>query len=163
MTEQIYSEASRKIILNKKIIEAALNVKLATKDNIIFITGEADMEFIGLQVVEAVNLGFSISQALALKEEGFIFQKLPIKPIARRNDLTQVRARVIGTERKALDTIENLTDTRIALHQSTVGVIGKLENVDKAVYVLKRIIAGSNHSKMYAWLENKRAEEREEI
>lgn len=160
MTEQIYSESIRKIMQNKKQIETALEIKIEVKDRVVFITGDTDKEFIALQAIEAINMGFSVPRALSLREEGMTFQKISIKPIANRNDLTQVRARVIGTQRKALDTIESLTDTNIALHNNTVGVIGKLEDVEKAVYVLKRIIAGSNHANMYAWLEKKKAEER---
>jgi ribosomal RNA assembly protein len=160
MTEQIYSEATRKININRKQIEDSLGVKMEVKNKIVFISGDADKEFICLQVIEAINLGFSVQKALSLQDEEFIFQKIPIKPIANRKDLTQVRGRVIGTQRKALDTIESLTDTNVVLHKSIIGVIGRREDVEKAVYVLKRIVAGSKHANMYAWLEKKKAEER---
>jgi rRNA processing protein Krr1/Pno1 len=37
-----------------------------------------------------------------------------------------------------------------------VGIIGKIEDVKKAAYVIKRIIVGSEHSAMYAWLEQQK-------
>jgi ribosomal RNA assembly protein len=146
--------------LNKKQIEETLDIKIEIKNKIVFISGKADKEFVALQVIEAISMGFSVPKALMLNNDEFIFQKILIKPIANRKDLSQVRARVIGTERKSLDTIEGLTDTNIVLHKNIVGVIGKISDVEKAVYVLKRIIAGSKHASMYAWLEKKRAEER---
>ena len=73
MTEQIYSENTRKIIKNKKVIEETLNVKLSKKENIIFIEGDAENEYICLQAIEAINLGFSIKVALLLKDEEIVF------------------------------------------------------------------------------------------
>lgn len=160
MTETIYSQVTRKINQNKKVLEDALKVKLTIKSGVVTIEGESPDEFVALRVIEAINLGFTISRALFLKEEDFIFQQLAIKNIVKRNDLSQVRGRLIGTQRKVLDTIESLTDTYLVVHENQVGIIGKIEDVDKASYVLKRIIAGSKHANMYAWLEKKKAEER---
>jgi ribosomal RNA assembly protein len=160
MTEQIYSESIRKIMQNKKQLESALKVKISSKEKILFLEGKSPDEFLALEVIEAINLGFTIPKALFLTEENTIFKKIQIKPIARRNDLSQVRGRIIGTNRKVLDTLESLTDTFIVLHDNSVGIIGSIENVDNVAYVLKRIIAGSKHANMYAWLEKKKAEER---
>jgi ribosomal RNA assembly protein len=161
MPEQIYSNNTRKIIQNKKLIEKEFSVKLNVKEDIVTIEGRAEEEYSCLQAIKAINLGFSVNKAVLLKDENFIFREIPIKPIAKRKDLSQVRGRVIGENRKSLDTIESLTDTFICLHDNKVGIIGSLENVEKAVYVLKRIIAGSKHANMYAWLEKKKVEERQ--
>ena len=160
MTETIYSENARKVIQNKKLLEDSLKVKLTIKSKVVTIEGDSPDEFVALRVMEAVNLGFTIPKALFLLEEDFAFEKLAIKNIVKRNDLSQVRGRLIGTQRKVLDTIESLTDTYLVVHENQVGIIGKIEDVDKASYVLKRIIAGSKHANMYAWLEKKKAEER---
>jgi ribosomal RNA assembly protein len=159
--EQIYSNNTRKILQNKKNLEQSLKIKISAKNNIIFLEGKAEDEFLALEVIEAINLGFSIPKSLFLKEDNTIFKKILIKPIAKRNNLSQVRARIIGTKRKVLDTIESLTDTFIVLHENEVGIIGSIENAEKAEYVLKRIIAGSKHANMYAWLEKKKADERQ--
>jgi len=161
MTEQIYSENSRKILQNKKLLESNLKVKISAKDSILFLEGKCENEYLALEVIEAINMGFSIPKALFLKEENTILKKILIKPIAKRNDLSQVRARIIGTKRKVMDTIESLTDTFLVLHDKEVGIIGSVENAEKAEYVLKRIITGSKHTNMYAWLEKKKAEERQ--
>jgi ribosomal RNA assembly protein len=162
MSTQIYSENTRKILQNRKILEKELKVKinLEIKNKIIIIEGKAEDELIALEAIEAINLGFPISKVILLKNEEFTFRKLQIKAITKRHNLSQVRARVIGAKRKALDTIESLTDTFIALHNNDVGIIGKISDVQKAEYVLVRIIAGSKHANMYAWLEKKKAEEK---
>lgn len=159
MVEQIYSKSIRKIQQNKSALEKGLNIKISIQNNIVFLEGKAEDEFIAKSAIDALNLGFAVSQVLDLKREGFILEKIPIKAITNRINLAQVRARVIGTERKVLRTIESLTDCDIVLHDNTVGIIGPIEEVKKASFVLKRIIAGSEHAKMYAWLEKKYAEE----
>jgi len=160
MVEQIYSKNTRKIIQNKNFLESNLKVKISARENILYLEGEAPDEYLALEVIEAINLGFSVPNAIFLREEGAAFKKILIKPIARRNNLSQVRGRVIGTNRKVLDTIESLTNTFIVLHDNEVGIIGRLEDVEHAEYVIKRIIAGSKHANMYAWLEKKKLEEK---
>ena len=156
MAEQIYSQSTRKILQNKKLIEDSLKIKISAKNNIVTLEGKGEDEYIGLKVIEAINLGFPVPKALLLKEEDVIFEKVLIKSIAKRKDLSQVRARIIGTQRKALTTIEDLTGTIISVHENTVGIIGRYDDMQKALFVIKRIIAGSKHANMYAWLENQK-------
>jgi len=158
MVEQIYSENTRKIIKNKKIIEETLKVKLSSKEKIIFIEGEAENEYICLQAIEAINLGFSIKTALLLKDEDIVFKQIPIKSIAKRRDMSQIRARIIGTNGRVLDTLESLTDCFIAVHNNKVGIIGSIENIKTALYALENLIAGSKHASVYAYLEKKLVE-----
>jgi len=161
MVEQIYSDNIRKIFQNKKKIETALNIKLSKKQGIVFIKGKAEDEHFGLQVIEAINLGFSVDKALLLKDEEFVFEKINIKDLTKRHDLERVRGRIIGTRGRALDTLESLTDCYISLHDNSVGIIGKAEDIENARYALERIIQGSKHSNVYAYLEKKRAEEKQ--
>ena len=158
MTEQLYTQNRRKILQNKKLLENSLKVKISVQDDTLFFDGEAKDEFLALRVFEAIDLGFSINKALLLTDEDYVFEKVLMKKVTRRKDMSQVRARVIGTNRKALDTIESLTDCFVVVHENTIGVIGRLEDVNNALFALKRIVAGSNHANMYAWLEKKRLE-----
>lgn len=160
MTEQIYTENARKITQNKRLLEKTLKIRIETKASTLIFEGKAEDEFLALKVFEAIELGFSVNKALLLTDDEFTFEKILIKAITKRNDMSQVRARVIGTNRKALDTIESLSDCFLAMHDNTVGVIGHFQDVQDAMYALKRIIAGSKHSAMYAWLEKKKFEKR---
>ena len=160
MAEQIYSESIRKAIENKKQIESSLKVKLNIKGHIVTITGDPADELICLRVIEAMNLGFSVFQALDLKDEQFAFEVIPIKNIAKRRNLSQVRGRIIGTERKTLRTIEALTGCEIVLHDNSVGVIGLSEAVRKASYAMRKLIAGSKHANVYMYLEDENAKQK---
>ena len=161
MTEQIYSRNARKILQNKKQIENSLGVNLSIKSGIVTIEGKPEDEQIALRAIEAINLGFSVAQALDLRHEDFVLEIIGIKKIAKRKNLSQVRGRVIGQERKVLRTIEFLTNCEIVLHDNNVGIIGELKNVERASYALKRIIAGSKHANMYAWLELQTSREKQ--
>ena len=158
--EKIYSEEIRKITRSKKAIEDALSVKLIIEGRIINIDGKPEDEMICLEVIEAINLGFTVAEALDLKQDDFILEKVQIKTISRRHDLSQVRARVIGTKRKAMDNIEYLTDCDIVLHDNTIGIIGKIENVKHASYAIRKLVAGSKHANVYAYLEEQKAKEK---
>jgi len=161
MTEKIYTENIRKILLNRVEIEKSFRIKLSSEGKILTLEGLPEDEIIALSFVEAVDLGFPIVTALDLKNENFVFKKINIKAIATRANLSQIRARVIGKQRKAMDNFEFLTNCSIALHDNVVGIIGLLEDVKKAEYALKNLIAGSKHANVYAYLEKEKAKEKE--
>jgi ribosomal RNA assembly protein len=163
MTEQIYSEKSRKVISNKKEIERAFNLKISSKGNIIFIEGKPEDELLALNAIEAINLGFPIDEACYLKDENIAFQKISIKTISKKKNRELIRGRIIGERRRVLDTIEDLTDCKIVVHDNLVGIIGRIEDIEKAVYAVKKIIAGSRHASIYAYLEEQKALERHQL
>ncbi len=160
MVEQIYSEVPRKILQNKKSIQTTLKVKLSVKGSIIEIKGNPTDEMITREVIEAIGMGFTVPQALDLKNDDFTFLKIPIKVISHRKDLSQVRARIIGTQRKVLKNIEFLTNCDIVLHDNSVGIIGNDEDVKRAAYAMRKLIAGSKHANVYMYLEEENAKQK---
>jgi len=161
MTEQLYSNNIKKILKEKREIEKNLKVKLTSNGKIIILEGKPEDELIALKFVEAVNLGFSIPAALDLRYEDFQFSIIRIKNISKRKNLSQVRGRIIGMNRKVLDTLEDLTNCSIVLHDNLIGIIGVEDDVKKAEFALKHLVAGSKHSVVYGWLEKKNVEEKE--
>src|SRR4030042_3260623 len=107
--QEIYTGFIRKVFQNKDKLEQELEVKLTNQGKNLFIDGEAEKEFIALQVMGAINLGFSTEKALLLKKEGIILQTIHIKDITKRKDLERVRARIIGKQGRTLKTLNNLT------------------------------------------------------
>jgi ribosomal RNA assembly protein len=155
--QEIYSENIRKILQNKKKLEKKLAIKITNKGRILFVEGKAEQEYLAIQIIEAINLGFTTEKALLLTEEGFILEKINIKDITKRHDLERVRGRVIGTEGRTKKTIETLSDCFISLHDNTVGIIGLTENIENAMQALTSIIQGSKQSKVYSSLERERS------
>lgn len=158
---KIYVEAPKKIIQNKKLIEKNLDINLSVKDKILEIKSKPEEEYLALNIVEALELGFDKEDALLLKDEKFDFKKINIKDFTRRKDLETIRARIIGTHGRTIETICSLTDCLIKLHGNAVGIIGLNENVSKAAFAVKRIIQGSRQANVYAYLEKQRALEKQ--
>jgi ribosomal RNA assembly protein len=158
--QEIYSEFIRKILQNKSKLEKGLKVKITNKGKILFVEGNAEDEYTAVQAIEAINLGFTVQQALLLTEEGFILEKVNIKDLTRRHDLERIRGRVIGTKGKTKKLIENLSDCLISLHDNIVGIIGRAEHIEQAMQALTSLIQGAKQSKVYSFLERARSKEK---
>lgn len=151
--QEIYCENPREILANRQKLERELNVKLANKGKNIFIDGNPENEFIAIEILRAVNLGFSIVCALDLKKENHLLQIINIKDITKRKNLHEVRARIIGSNGRTLLTLKNLTDCSICIRDNQIGVIGEAEEIEDALQALTSLIQGSKQSNVYARLE----------
>jgi len=160
MTQEIYAQNLKEIVNNRAKIERELNVKITNQGRNIFIEGPAENEYLCLRIIEAINLGFSLEKALALKNEDVILHILNIRDITRRNDLERVRARLIGTQGKTKSNMENLSDCMISIHDNWVGIIGEVGCIEEAIISLRMIIQGSKQGNVYTRLEKKKKERR---
>ena len=158
--QETYSQNSRKILKNKVRLEHELDVKITNKGKVLFVEGEGEQEYLAIQVIEAIDLGFKIVQALLLIQDDFILEKINIKDITKRNDLERVRGRIIGTDGRTKKIIENLSDCFISLHDNVVGIIGLTDNIEKAIQALTSIIQGSKQNRVYSSLERKNIKEK---
>jgi ribosomal RNA assembly protein len=158
--QEIYTEFIRKVFQNKDKLEQELEVKLTNQGKNLFIDGEPDKEFIAIQVIEAINLGFSTEKALLLKKEDIILQTIHIKDITKRKDLERVRARIIGKQGKTLKTLNNLTCCEFAIQDNCIGIIGDTENITEARQAITSLINGSKQSNVYAHTEKEMKKKR---
>jgi ribosomal RNA assembly protein len=158
--QEIYVEFIKKLLQNKKKLEKELEVSITNKGKNLFVDGNAEKEYIALEVIEAVNLGFSIDKALLLKEEDVILQVVHIKDVTKRHDLERVRARIIGTQGKTLKTLSNLTACEFSLHDNQVGIIGSTRFIEDAVQAVVSLVHGSKQGNVYARAEKQRKRKR---
>lgn len=158
--QETYVENISKILKNKNKLESELEIKITNKGKNIFVEGPAEKEFIAINVLEAINLGFSIECALQLKNEKITLQTINIKDVTKRNDLERIRARIIGTYGKTLKTLKNLTECEICLHDNQIGIIGNCEEIEDAIQSIKSLIHGSKQGNVYARLEKQRKRKR---
>lgn len=158
--QETYVENIRKILQNKKKLESELEVKITNKGKNLFIKGNAENEYTALQVIEAINLGFSIERALFLKNENIILQTLNIKDITKKHNLEEIRGRIIGTKGKTLKTLNKLTDCAISLKNNKIGIIGDAEEIQDAVQALTSLIHGSKQGNVYSRLEREKKRKR---
>jgi len=160
MTQEIYAQNLKEILNNKNKIERELRVRITNQGRNVFIEGDAENEYLCLRMIEAINLGFSLEQALTLKNEETILHILNIRDVTRRKDLERIRARLIGSQGKTRENMENLSDCMISVHDNWVGIIGEVGCIDEAIISIKLIIQGSKQGNVYARLEKKKKERR---
>jgi len=156
--QEIYCEAIGKILREKKNLEKELNVKIFNKGNLLFVDGKAEDEYLAVQVIEAMALGFSLQKALLLTQDGFILEKIYIRGITQRHDLGRIRGRIIGTNGKTKKTIESLGDCHICVHENIVGIIGFADEIRTTITALEALIRGKKQTKTYSYLEEARSQ-----
>jgi len=160
--QETYIENIKKVLSNKPKLEKELEVEITNKGKNVFVDGSAEKEFIALEVLGAINMGFPLNDALELRKEDVNLQILNIKDLTKRTDLERVRARIIGKHGGTLRTLNNLTQCNIQLYDNNVGVIGDCEEIDDAIQALTSLIQGSKQSNVYARLEKQRKKKKEE-
>mgnify|MGYP003985547555 CR=1 FL=1 len=142
----------------KKRIQKRTNTTLMinSNDGIVLIEGKDSVDvMVAKDIVRAVGRGFNPDIALALSNEENNFELINIHDFVgkSKNQEGRVKARIIGTDGKARKNIENLTNTSIVVFGKTVGIIGKIDDVDLARRALENLINGSPHMKVYKWIE----------
>lgn len=113
------------------------------------------------EVVSAIGRGFSPENAFELiYDEDAVLEIIDLRTIFGRSDsdIRRIKGRIIGMDGKTRRTIEELTATHISVYGHTVGIIGKLENVQVAREAIQMLIQGSQHATVYAFLHRKRRE-----
>lgn len=151
--EQFLIERNRTIRIEKKMLEEKLSVKITLNGKNCAIDGDPLNEYEAKMVIEAIDFGFSPQIALKLKKGEAIFRSVNIKDHTTRNNLEQVRARLIGKKGKTKKTMEDISDIKIVLNGNTVGIIGPADEIEFATTGIINIIRGSKQSNVYSYLE----------
>lgn len=141
-----------KILINKKELEEKTKVKIEIKGKNIILNGEEIDEYLAEKIIEAIELGFSTKIALLLTDENYILETMNIKLLTKKNP-RMIRGRIIGTKRKTLDTIEEISDCKIVLHDNIVGIIAHIEDIKGIVQAISNIIKGAKTANVYSFLE----------
>lgn len=160
--QEIYVENIKEVIRAKPRLQKELEVKLTNRGKNIFIDGDPEKEFLALEVLEGIKLGFSADRALKLNQEDFIFQKINIKDITKRSDLERIRARIIGTKGKTLRTLQSLTNCDFSIRDNEIGIIGSVEEIEEAIQAVISLVQGSKQGNVYSRLEKYRKKKKDD-
>ena len=140
------------------MIEKSIKIKVGLgKGNSVSIKGDELAEFVADSVLRAVDFGFDVEDALLLKDEDFSLEFINIKEHTRRNNLEEVRSRVIGTEGKAMKAIEELTGGVVAVNENMVGIIVDSDHLEAACQGICSLIHGAKHGNVFSYLERQNA------
>jgi len=142
------------------VIEAKIKIKINYRAGKVSISGPELNEFLVEKIIHAIEFGFNVEDALLLKKEDFVLEFLNIKDYARRKNLEDIRARVIGRQGKAKMTIEELTGSVIVINNNKVGIIVDSEHLDPVIQGFISLIKGAKHSNVFSYLEKQNANSR---
>jgi len=120
-------------------------------------------EFLVERIIEAVDFGFCIEDALLLLKDGFALEFIDVKEHTHRKNLKDVRARIIGTDGKARKTIEKLTGAEIVISGNRIGVIVDSEHLVAVTQAIGSLIGGSKHGNVFGGLERAGVRARESL
>lgn len=141
-------------------IENKIKIKMSFQKNQVVVKGSELNEYLVEKIIQAVDFGFDVEDALLLKKEDFVLEFIGIKEHTHRKNLREVRARLIGTEGKARKTIENLTGAVLVIQGNSVGIIVDSEHLDSAIQAIISLIQGAKHGNVFAYLEKQNVSRR---
>jgi ribosomal RNA assembly protein len=152
----------------KKQIEKMLSVQLQIESETGGITiklaenaEDPSLLFKTKDVVTAIGRGFSPERAFRLvRDEEAVLDIIDLRTVFGKSesDLRRVKGRIIGMNGKTRKIIEELTEADVVIYGHTVGMIGKIEQVEAAKEAIQMLIRGSLHSTVYRFLHRKRRE-----
>ena len=111
-------------------------------------------------VIKAIARGFSPEKAMEIFNEDIYFEIIDIKEFIGRkaSRLKVARGRLIGTNGKTREIIEEVSGSYISIYGHTISIIGGLYEMDSARTAVSMILNGKRHSTVYKYLEKRRRE-----
>ncbi|HIH20843.1 TPA: hypothetical protein HA244_06255 [Candidatus Micrarchaeota archaeon] len=131
-----------------------------TADGDVNIEGEGGSEWFAEQVLTALALGFEYKKALKMLNDEYYLDIIDLNQAmwGKKSRITQVKARIIGTQGKAKSTLEFLSDCWIAIGEEKVALIGRYGDLKNGREAIVRLLEGKSHGTVYAFLERKKAQ-----
>jgi ribosomal RNA assembly protein len=153
MTRKISVSNIKKIKRAVPLIENKIKVKFSFGSDYVIIDANAENEFIVEQVVLAIDFGFEAEDALLLKNTDFLLKFIDIRDNTNRNNLKDVRGRIIGRNGKVKRAIENLTGSVVVIKDNDIGVIVDDLHLDATIQAIKTLIHGTKYGTVFNYLE----------
>ncbi|WP_410766000.1 KH domain-containing protein [Haloferax sp. DFSO60] len=122
--------------------------------------GDPVLGMIAPDIVRAVGRGFAPEDALALlQDDMMMFELIDINNHSRnKNDMRRKKGRLIGENGRTRELMEELTGADVVIYGSTLGIIGKAEEVQVVRRAVEMILDGAPHGAVYSFLERKHNE-----
>jgi ribosomal RNA assembly protein len=112
-------------------------------------------------VIKAIGRGFNPETALKLMKNDYYLEILELREIIGKNPKVQKskKGRVIGRDGMMRKKIEELTGCEVSVFGKTISLIGKQEDLFKAVNTIELLLKGSEHKTALKYLEEEPTEE----
>ena len=140
--------------------EVRLDVDSETGSVRIESVGDPVRGLAGPDVVEAIGRGFAPAAAMRLLEDDMqLFDVVDIEAATRnKNDLRRQKGRLIGEDGRTRELMEELSGADVVIYGTTLGMIGKPEQVDAVRSAAEMILDGAPHGAVYSFLERRHNE-----
>ena len=112
-------------------------------------------------IVLAIGRGFSPQRAMRLLQDDTYLGIIDIKQVTAKQTksaLWRIRSRLIGTSGRARSRLEELSGCFVSVYGSTVALIGKEPELDRATQAVELLLRGSEHSTVFHLLARLRNE-----
>jgi ribosomal RNA assembly protein len=120
-------------------------------------------EFIGKDIVKAIGRGFAPAIALKLLSDEYGFKIIDLRDYeSSPKAIHRIKGRLIGEKGRTIEIINEEIGANVAVYGHTVAVISRLETLDYALNAIFKLIEGSPHANVYAYLEKCRRKIKEE-
>jgi ribosomal RNA assembly protein len=152
----------------KKELEekTSTSISIDSKEGSVKLEGEnAALLIRGIEVVQAINRGFSPERAfLLLDDEDLLLDVIDLSGLTDSpRQLDRLRGRIIGKEGRSREQIEHMTECEISVFGKTVAIIGLPEQIKIARSAIDMLLQGLPHEMVFAFLERKRRELKQDM
>jgi ribosomal RNA assembly protein len=119
----------------------------------------------GIEVVQAVNRGFSPERAfMLLEDEDLLLDVIDLSGLTDSpRQLDRLRGRIIGKDGRSREQIEHMTECEISVFGKTVAIIGLPEQIKIARSAVDMLLQGLPHEMVFSFLERKRREMKQDM
>lgn len=138
-------------------IQAKIDFHADVKRDSVTINGQEFEEVTAEKIIQALDFGFELDDAMMLLKDDRDLGYVNIKEHTHRKNLAEIRARVIGTEGKAKQTIQTLTDSAIVIHNNIVGIIADTQHMPYTIQGIISLIQGAKHGNVFSYIERQNA------
>ncbi|MBT3720103.1 RNA-processing protein [archaeon] len=140
----------------KREIEELTKTKLVidSKEGDVSVKGEdALLLYSTREIIKAIGRGFNPETASLLIKQDYAFEIITLPEFDKKNHLTRIKGRIIGSEGKTRRIIEEMTECYVSVYGKTVSIVGRTDTLHIARKAIDMILKGSPHSTVYRMLE----------
>ncbi len=157
--QQILIPTKRAELLHDKKLLGAAQKRLSCKmeirnGNELVIEGDALNEYNARVVMQAFARGFELDIACKLLSDDYFFESVDMKELFKNEgQIKRIKARVIGSDGKTKNYVQQVSGAQVAIYGDTVSFIGSVEEIKIARAAMDILLEGGTHSKAYAVME----------